>query len=485
MSSNLNTVPGSPLIPIALRPNILYTPGLLQDTVTNSAINIGCTEAQVAKSIVVEPSFGTSKANNGGSPNEPTNPELQEDHSLAAPFLDKGIPPVFLFVLAGSTKINLRKVQKTLAPLYGSSKGTPAPPTSFKLLSRDQVLQRTGYPPGAVAPLGLTQDKVAVYLDISLRAAVEEAKKKREQLKQNGGVVDSLSDEDSMEQEQQPSDVDYLNYQIPVYKTRDRTADPLVFCSAGTLDTSVQLTLKEMEKWSSFIEWVDVGGGLVGEKNPSSPLSDTATAAPSSSPNVERSLFPSELLSRVQHLSSDSDISSSPAGSSVSSEKAKQLQCSLAQIAQCVLIQVAVPGNKNPSASGAVPLPVFVFVAAGNTKIVQKKVNKILAASISAKDASQKYSGSYKIMTGEKVAQLTGFPPGVVTPVGLPSVGFEVYLDHSLKTAVKAEESSDDAPQNSVLYIMGESPSSVVGITVQELEKYSRSVQWVDVFVPQ
>ncbi len=77
-----------------------------------------------------------------------------------------------------------------------------------KMLTPDEVLDRVGYPVGGVCPFG-TKDGVAVYLDVSLRR----------------------------------------------FET--------VFPACGSDNSGIELTIPQLEKYSGFMEWVDVCKGWI------------------------------------------------------------------------------------------------------------------------------------------------------------------------------------------------------------------------------
>ena len=88
-------------------------------------------------------------------------------------------------------------------PKYKARFGTKA-----KMLTPDEVLDKVGYPVGGVCPFGI-KDGIAVYLDISLQR----------------------------------------------FKT--------VFPACGSDNSGIELTIPQLEKYSGFLEWVDVCKGWV------------------------------------------------------------------------------------------------------------------------------------------------------------------------------------------------------------------------------
>jgi len=97
--------------------------------------------------------------------------------------------------------------------------------------------------------------------------------------------------------------------------------------------------------------------------------------------------------------------------------------------------------------------PVLVL-AAGNVKLDNKKFKET-------------FNQRPHMIPWDRVEEYKGHEPGGVCPfVVKPDV--EIYLDVSLK-------------QNEILYPAGGSENSVVKLTLEELEKYTRYKQWVDV----
>ncbi len=72
-----------------------------------------------------------------------------------------------------------------------------------------------------------------------------------------------------------------------------------------------------------------------------------------------------------------------------------------------------------------------------------------------------------RMLKGEEVIDRTSHPVGGVCPFGLKE-GCEVYLDTSLKRFEK-------------VYPACGSPNSAICLTIDEMEKFSGSDQWVDV----
>ncbi|MGN0383100.1 MAG: YbaK/EbsC family protein [Eubacterium sp.] len=71
------------------------------------------------------------------------------------------------------------------------------------------------------------------------------------------------------------------------------------------------------------------------------------------------------------------------------------------------------------------------------------------------------------MLKGEEVEEMTGHPIGGVCPFGVKE-GVQVYLDESLKRFSK-------------VYPACGSRNSAIGLSVEELEKYSNFLAWIDV----
>lgn len=96
----------------------------------------------------------------------------------------------------------------------------------------------------------------------------------------------------------------------------------------------------------------------------------------------------------------------------------------------------------------------ILIVVAGEAKIDNKKYKKC-------------FSKKAKMLTQEEVMEHTGHAIGGVCPFGLPKP-IDVYLDISLKR------------HSEIIPAAGDSFSSI-RLTIDELEKYSDSKNWVDV----
>ncbi len=101
---------------------------------------------------------------------------------------------------------------------------------------------------------------------------------------------------------------------------------------------------------------------------------------------------------------------------------------------------------------------------------VENKAVLIVAAG-DAKVDNAKYKAFFhtkaKMLTPEELEAMVGHAPGGVCPFGIPS-DVSVYLDISLKRF------------ETVFPACGSS-NSAIELTLPELEKYSQSVQWIDI----
>ena len=95
----------------------------------------------------------------------------------------------------------------------------------------------------------------------------------------------------------------------------------------------------------------------------------------------------------------------------------------------------------------------------------------LIVAAGDAKIDNQKYKGKFKIkakmLSPEEVVSLVGHAVGGVCPFAVKE-GVEVYLDESLK-------------RFSTVFPACGSSNSAIELTIEELEKYSKFKEWVDV----
>lgn len=100
------------------------------------------------------------------------------------------------------------------------------------------------------------------------------------------------------------------------------------------------------------------------------------------------------------------------------------------------------------------PDGVFLILAAGDAKIDNRKFK-------------DRFVNKPKMMPFERVEEAVGHAPGGVCPFGIKQ-GVKVYLDESLR-------------RFAVVYPAAGNPSSAVGLNLEELERASQSLGWVDV----
>ncbi len=119
---------------------------------------------------------------------------------------------------------------------------------------------------------------------------------------------------------------------------------------------------------------------------------------------------------------------------------AKALNCEEKRIAKTLSFFV----NEKP----------ILIVTAGDTKIDNPKYKA-------------QFHAKAKMIPYEDVEKITGHKAGGVCPFGIKE-GIDVFLDNSLKRF------------NTIFPACG-SANSAIELTTEELEKYSRSKQWIDV----
>lgn len=119
---------------------------------------------------------------------------------------------------------------------------------------------------------------------------------------------------------------------------------------------------------------------------------------------------------------------------------AKALGCEPARIAKSLTFMV----NDKP----------VMIIAAGDVKIDNAKFKA-------------KFAAKAKMLTAEQVSELIGHEVGGVCPFGI-NEGVEVYLDTSLKRFERVFPACGSA-------------NSAVDLSVEELEKCSGSIEWIDV----
>ena len=96
----------------------------------------------------------------------------------------------------------------------------------------------------------------------------------------------------------------------------------------------------------------------------------------------------------------------------------------------------------------------ILVVTAGDVKIDNKKFKNMFGLKA-------------KMLRGDDVKKLTGHEKGGVCPFAVKE-GVEVYLDESLK-------------RFETVFPAAGSSNSMIELSIEELERYSHSLQWVDV----
>ncbi len=95
----------------------------------------------------------------------------------------------------------------------------------------------------------------------------------------------------------------------------------------------------------------------------------------------------------------------------------------------------------------------------------------VISISGKSKIDNAKYKATFhkkaKMIPFEDVEKIIGHIPGGVCPFAVND-NVKVYLDNSLK-------------KYNIVYAAGGSPDTTIGITIDELEKYSKFTSWVDV----
>ncbi len=129
-----------------------------------------------------------------------------------------------------------------------------------------------------------------------------------------------------------------------------------------------------------------------------------------------------------------------PVSSATVAEAAQALHCDEAHIAKTMAFKLK--GNA------------VLVVMAGDTRVDNHKF----------KEKFHKKAAMVKI---DEVEELTGFPVGGVCPFATKE-GVKVYLDESLKRFNK-------------IYPACGSRNSAIELTIPELEKYTKYIEWVDI----
>jgi prolyl-tRNA editing enzyme YbaK/EbsC (Cys-tRNA(Pro) deacylase) len=129
-----------------------------------------------------------------------------------------------------------------------------------------------------------------------------------------------------------------------------------------------------------------------------------------------------------------------PTSSATVSEAAQTLNCEEARIAKTMSFKL------NDTA--------ILVVMAGDVRIDNHKFK-------------EKFHKKSTMLKGDEVETYTGFPIGGVCPFA-PKDGVKVYLDISLK-------------RFDTVYPACGSRNSAIKLTIPELEKYSKAIEWIDI----
>ena len=144
--------------------------------------------------------------------------------------------------------------------------------------------------------------------------------------------------------------------------------------------------------------------------------------------------------SYFKQFNMENKIMEFPVSSATVAEAAQALHCEEAHIAKTMSFKL---DDK-----------AILIVMAGDTRIDNHKFK-------------EKFHKKAVMLKGDEVENLTGFPIGGVCPF-VPKDDVKVYLDKSLKRFDK-------------VYPACGSRNSAIELTIPELEKYSKAVDWVDI----
>lgn len=136
-------------------------------------------------------------------------------------------------------------------------------------------------------------------------------------------------------------------------------------------------------------------------------------------------------------------------------DKVKEFEVSSATVELAAEAAGVIPARIAKTLSFKVGDGVVLIVAAGDAKIDNRKYKDYFGAKA-------------KMLTAEEVVEYTGHAIGGVCPFDIRDERVKAYLDVSMKRF------------DTVLPAAGSSSSCVV-LTLDELEKASRSVAWIDV----
>lgn len=135
-------------------------------------------------------------------------------------------------------------------------------------------------------------------------------------------------------------------------------------------------------------------------------------------------------------------------------DRIMELESTTATVDDASRAHGVVPGQIGKTLSFRIGETPILIVVAGDTKISNKKYKA-------------RFASKARMLNAEEVFEYTGHRVGGVCPFGLPGE-IDVYLDVSLKRF------------SEVIPAAGSSNSSI-RLSIEELEKYSNSRDWVDV----
>ncbi|NLL78597.1 MAG: YbaK/EbsC family protein [Clostridiales bacterium] len=135
--------------------------------------------------------------------------------------------------------------------------------------------------------------------------------------------------------------------------------------------------------------------------------------------------------------------------------KVREFEQSSATVELAAKAAGVVPGKIAKTLSFKIGDEAILIVAAGDTKIDNKKYK-------------QKFGTKAKMLTADEVVEFTGHHIGGVCPFDLKNASVKTYLDESMKRF------------ETVLPAAG-SDSSCVELTLEELERASNASGWVDI----
>jgi len=144
--------------------------------------------------------------------------------------------------------------------------------------------------------------------------------------------------------------------------------------------------------------------------------------------------------SYLRQWNRDKDIVELTVSTATSKQAAEALKVELGRIAKSITLRTASGG--------------MLLLTSGDTKVDNKKFKAVLGF-------------NPKMMTPDEAFALTGYTVGGICPFDLPE-HVAIYLDKSLRR------------YNSIFPACG-SASSMIELTIPEIEQYSNCANWIDV----